>query len=555
MMITAQSGPLAQRYRPARFADVVGQDVFVSVLTKALSQKRVGHGVLLTGMRGVGKTTLARLLAKALCCTQLGSDGEPCQQCSSCVAAVQDKHVDIVELDAASHTGIDDMRVILESCPYQPLMGQHKVYIMDEVHMLSKSAFNALLKTLEEPPPHVTFVFATTEVHKVPATIISRCQQLHLHRLQEASLAPYLVHVASCEGRVLDQSAALLIAKISEGGVRDALSLLERVLIVSSPTETMTHHMVESLLGLPSDESIQSLIQAMADQDPQRAIPLLHNVYQQGSDPCVIAKDLLHAIHAMAQQAWQHPPQASAPHSLSLERLDQWWHMGQKGWTEIQHSPFPLLSLEMLLLRMMYILSVPTPSQLLPLVETLPSSPPSPSPSPSPTGITTLARDAHLSSVVPTGSVRNQKQAQGGPALKTLVAAETSIQSLRDIVTALEQHKEVLLQAQIHNYVSWVGCHNNTVTLHWDEKRGPMPAGFTQTLEKALASWCEGKEWRIQWSQDAPLTKSAVAQEEDRKSQNRSVAQADPLVQAVMTAFPGASIESIEPLNTAKLCD
>lgn len=534
--------PLAQRYRPTRFQDVIGQDVFVSVLTKALAQHRVGHGVLLTGMRGIGKTTLARLLAKSLCCLNLESNGEPCLQCASCVAAQTEKHVDIVELDAASHTGIDDMRLILDSCPYQPLMGKHKVYIMDEVHMLSKSAFNALLKTLEEPPPHVTFVFATTELSKVPATIVSRCQQLHLHRIQDRILSDYLVKVAHEEGYTLTPDAGELIAKISQGGVRDALSLLERVCIMSETSSSITALFVEELVGLPSKETIQALIQAMAQKDPDRAIDVLRQLYNAGVDPDLILKELLQSIHAMAQELWQKPKSDDCTLSLlGLEKLDHWWTMGQKAWTDMHTAPFPLLSLEMLLLRMTYVVDLPTPSQLISVIEPLTSA----------AGQSNAPKPA-----LRPGTVEIDIKEKSLPPKKESVPLNIhtekpksthTIDSLDSLHKLLHRQREVVLQAQINNYVSWVGATADGITLYWDHQRGPMPIGFSAALEQALSKAYGPNTCRVEWGNQS-LTKSPIAQEEERQQQQRVMAQNDPTVQSVMEAFPGATIELIEPL-------
>ena len=227
---------LARKYRPKKFSEIVGQDVFVRLITSALKQKKIGHSFLFTGTRGVGKTTSARILAMTLNCLdpEEGDFFEPCGTCVSCENFLKDKHLDILEIDAASHTGVDDVRQLLDSCQYRPMMGKCRVFIIDEVHMLSKSAFNALLKTLEEPPAHVKFIFATTEVHKIPATILSRCLRFDLRRIELSVLAGHLGEICTRENIMASQEALRMIANVAEGSLRDALSILEQAKMLRS---------------------------------------------------------------------------------------------------------------------------------------------------------------------------------------------------------------------------------------------------------------------------------------------------------------------------------
>jgi DNA polymerase-3 subunit gamma/tau len=612
---------LARKYRPYLFCDVVGQDMFIRILRNALAQGRLGNGLLLTGIRGVGKTTIARLVAKALCCTQRNEDQEPCNVCESCLALIQDKHVDILEMDAASHTGVDDIRQILESCQYRPLLGQYKVYIIDEVHMLSKSAFNALLKTLEEPPAHVKFIFATTDVAKVPPTIVSRCQQLSLNRVKNAVLVAYLGKIAEKEGFSLHPDALSLLARSSEGGVRDALSLLERVLVVSRAGQAVALEDVLDILGLPRTEHLQAILTGLEQAHVPMVLSEIATLYHQGVEPCTILTQLMALIHEKTMDHWKkspvfdkHSPLAShetfdgasssgvasgsvpSP-ALPIDRYDQWWQLGQKGLTELSVSPFPLLALEMLALRMAYMTRFPTPSQILSLIEPLhekrsghnashgsngPSNAPMSNPLPvssrsapvhstraqKPDGSTQLshtkasqthqslhnqlgknqaAEQPHTESNQSLGSpFRNLVQAQDvlkKPTSPSASPTGEAIGSLDHLLRAMEEHREGLLHAHIRQNVSWIGKDEGALVLHWDTSRGVMPGPFTASLEKFIQGYTRSK-CRVIWHDQAQGL-SQRAQEEYDKARRHQLAQAHPDMRHTLQSFPDAVIEEV----------
>jgi DNA polymerase-3 subunit gamma/tau len=355
---------LARKYRPQFFRDVIGQDIFVRMIRNALRQNLVGHGFLLTGIRGVGKTTLARLMAKALSCAHLSDDQEPCGLCSSCEAIVYDKHLDVVEIDAASHTGVDDIRQLIEGCGYKPVMGRYKIFIIDEVHMLSKNAFNALLKTLEEPPDHVKFILATTEINKVPLTIVSRCQQLHLKRVAGDVLVDHLKKVCLEEKFAPDYDALEMIANASDGGVRDALVLLERALLLSND-HVLKGETVRTLMAIPDGQEIQKILEYILIKDIQGACESVQKSYQSGIEPRAILEKLLDVLHSRIAALMQGktPPLMQDRPTISL--LDRMWQLAYKGWVDIAHTPFPLPHLEIILMRMAYLGHFPSPEELL----------------------------------------------------------------------------------------------------------------------------------------------------------------------------------------------
>jgi DNA polymerase-3 subunit gamma/tau len=559
---------LARKYRPTLFRNVVGQDLFVRILRNALAQGRLSSGLLLTGIRGVGKTTLARLVAKALSCTARDTDQEPCNACPSCLALIQDKHVDILEMDAASHTGVDDIRQILDSCSYKPLLGNCKIYIIDEVHMLSKSAFNALLKTLEEPPAHVTFIFATTDVAKVPLTVVSRCQQLHLHRVKSDILAEHLKDIAQKEGYSAEQSVYDLLARYSEGGVRDALSLLERVLLIASPQSPITVDDVLSILGLPHTQWLDQWFQCLSHGDGPGMVSLIRQQYHHGSEPITLLSQCMQLIHEKTMASLNSPEHHSP---IALDRYDQWWQLGQKGLSELSASPFPLLALEMVALRMAYMTLFPTQSQILSFIEPVGNKASSGAASgPSAHKITEPhgARIGNRYTAEPTSShqqalphTRNpytpEESSRNGPPTgdsdperKTksspVIWDKASMASLDDLLSALAQAREGLLHAHVRSNVSWVGWDDAALVLHWDKTRGAMPKTFSGAFDQFFKQHIQ-KGHHIRWN-DTAQGMSQLAQEEQEKDHYHALAKQNPAVQTILKTFPDVTIEQITRL-------
>ncbi|MBR1479466.1 MAG: DNA polymerase III subunit gamma/tau [Alphaproteobacteria bacterium] len=292
---------LSRKYRPKVLDDLIGQDILARSLRSCLDTKKVPHAFLFHGIRGVGKTTTARILARCLCCT--GVDGKtdvtssPCGTCRSCIAMDKDQHMDVMEFDAASRTGVDDIREVIDAAQYMPVLGRYKIFIIDEVHMLSKSAFNALLKTLEEPPAHVKFIFATTEIHKIPETILSRCMTFQLSPVSATALSNYLVDVARKEGFILEQAAANTISEEAEGSVRDALSILEQATMLADNAHVITADTIVDLLGGASSGDIEALLELILDAKTTEALVKSEELMAKGADPFVIFKNLQGALY------------------------------------------------------------------------------------------------------------------------------------------------------------------------------------------------------------------------------------------------------------------
>lgn len=374
---------LARKYRPQTFDDLMGQDALVRTLRNAFEQNRVHHAFVLTGVRGVGKTTTARIIAKGLNC--IGPDGaggptmKPCGVCDNCRAIAEDRHVDVLEMDAASHTGVDDVRELIENVRYRPVAGRYKVYIVDEVHMLSKNAFNALLKTLEEPPEHAKFIFATTEIRKVPITVLSRCQRFDLRRIDIALLIQLFERVCAAEGVEAESEALRLIARAADGSARDGLSILDQAIALALGPVTVAG--VRDMLGLVDRERVYDLFEAVMGGRIGDALTVLADLYDGGADPVVVIQDLMELTHTVTRL--KAAPQAAGANdlgeaerdrgralatTLAVPALTRSWQMLAKGLGEVQVAPVPIAAAEMVLIRIAHSADMPDPADLVRLL-------------------------------------------------------------------------------------------------------------------------------------------------------------------------------------------
>jgi DNA polymerase-3 subunit gamma/tau len=378
---------LARKYRPSDFTGLIGQEALVRTLSNAFATGRIAHAFMLTGVRGVGKTTTARIIARALNC--IGAEGkntsptiQPCGVCEPCVSIAESRNVDVQEMDAASRTGIDDIREIIEGVRYAPVSARYKVYIIDEVHMLSKQAFNGLLKTLEEPPPHVKFVFATTEIRKVPVTVLSRCQRFDLRRIDSAELAAYLATLAVKEDVRIEEGALALIARAAEGSARDALSLLDQAIAHNGDgsggeAETITAEMVRAMLGLADRGRVLDIFEKLMSGDIAAALTDLGSLYDAGADPLAVMQDLLETTHfltrlkvAPAAQGFFDGGSGEAKRAadiaakLSVAALTRAWQILLKGLFEVRDATRPISACEMALIRLSYAAERPPTDKL-----------------------------------------------------------------------------------------------------------------------------------------------------------------------------------------------
>ena len=375
---------LARKYRPASFADLIGQDTMVRTLKNAFDSDRIAHAFILTGVRGVGKTTTARIIAKGLNC--IGKDGKggatvaPCGACEPCVAIAQGRHVDVLEMDAASRTGVDNIREIIDSVHYRAASARYKIYIIDEVHMLSSSAFNALLKTLEEPPAHVKFIFATTEIRKIPITVMSRCQRFDLRRIEAEVMAEFLQKIAKAEKAKIEPDALALLIRAGEGSVRDALSLLDQAIAHSN--SDIKADKLRTMLGFADRGRTLDLFHFIMQGDAQSALAELAEQSAQGADPMAILSDLAEVTHwisvvKLSPEAAKDPTISpdvrdrglQAAEALAMRGLARMWQMLLKALKEIKDAPNALMAAEMAIIRLTHIADLPSPDEIIGLLK------------------------------------------------------------------------------------------------------------------------------------------------------------------------------------------
>ena len=540
---------LARKYRPSTFAELIGQEAMVRTLANAISTGRIAHAFILTGVRGVGKTTTARIIARALNCT--GPDGKggptasPCGVCENCKAIAQDRHVDVLEMDAASRTGIDDIRELTDGVRYKPVSARFKIYIIDEVHMLSKPAFNALLKTLEEPPPDVKFVFATTEVHKVPVTVLSRCQRFSLRRVPADILAAHYSKIAEAEKVTVDKPAIALIARASDGSVRDGLSLLDQA--ISLAGGQVTESVVREMLGIADRGLAFDLLETVLKGDAAGALKQMGSLYEGGADPAMVLQELLELVYfltrlKLAPDLGEDPgiegergrglPMAQ---KLGMAELARAWQMLLKGLGEAQNAPSPLQAAEMVLVRLAYAAELPAPAELIKSLEgaaTRSAAPTAPAPTPGPRVGATPRGGSTLEGAV---SVAPRMQPRETPAPATLEP-----QSFLDVIKLFEQHREALLRSHLYNDVHLVHFEPGRIELRPEPS---APRDLPNRLGQMLSQWT-GQRWVVSISGERGEP-SLREQTEARSHDLKVEAAADPLVRAVLEAFPGAHIETV----------
>lgn len=550
---------LARKYRPTRFADLIGQEAMVRTLSNAIASGRIAHAFVLTGVRGIGKTTTARIVARALNC--IGPDGkggpttEPCGVCEHCVAIADDRHMDVVEMDAASHNGVDEIRDLTDGARYRPVKARYKIYILDEVHMLSKPAFNALLKTLEEPPEHVKFIFATTEIRKVPVTVLSRCQRFDLRRIDQAVMAGYLAAVAGKEGRKLSPAAAALLGRAADGSARDGLSLLDRAL--AHVEGEVGESEVRALLGLADRTQVFDLFEALMKGDAKAALTQLADSYRSGADPAVVVQDLLDVTHwltrlKVAPGLADDPtvPEAERARGrnlaarLSMPSLARAWQMLLKGLGEIQQAPTPLAAAEMVMVRLTYASDLPTPGEIVYGAGNGSAMPGSSSGARAPAGGGGRTTVAMSSSTVraPGGSGQVQAlRAQPDSAPAASPEEKPDPKSFVELVQLFQDKREGILHAHLVGGVHLISFEPGKLVFQRAES---APRNLNALLKPLLDRWTN-RTWAVLMednTQGAPtLSQQAHVQREAQKA----AAATHPLVDAVLKAFPGSTIEAV----------
>ena len=560
---------LARKYRPTDFAGLIGQEALVRTLTNAIQTGRLAHAFVLTGVRGVGKTTTARIIARALNC--IGPDGtggpttEPCGVCDHCRAIAEDRHVDVMEMDAASRTGVNDIREIIDGVRYRPTSARFKVYIIDEVHMLSTAAFNALLKTLEEPPEHVKFIFATTEIRKIPVTVLSRCQRFDLRRVEMEVLEKHFSAIAEKENAQIEPSAMALICRAADGSVRDGLSLLDQA--IAHGAGTVSEEQVRDMLGLADRARVFDLFDAVMKGDITSALKMMTDQYAVGADPVVIIQDMLELTHWLTRLKLAPESAASAAVSetervkggemaktLSMATLTRVWQMLLKGLGEVRTAPSPLQAAEMVLVRLAYAADLPSPAEA---IESLRNNPP-PSgggggggglPAGAPAGGYTQALAQATVNGAPSGPT--MMLSPGLPQMAPLaanapgnaLAAQGLPGSFAELAELFMEKREAVLAAELKSSVHLVRYEPGLIEFR---PADGTSKDLAQKVSKRLGAWT-GRPWLVSVSreQGEPTLRQQQIEAEIKRKQD---AAAHPLVQAILTAFPGASIEAVRDL-------
>jgi DNA polymerase-3 subunit gamma/tau len=529
---------LARKYRPTTFADLIGQEAMVRTLKNAIASGRLAHAFVLTGVRGVGKTTTARIIARALNCAE-GPTDKPCGICAHCTSIAEDRHVDVLEMDAASRTGVNDIREIIEGVRYRPTQARFKIYIIDEVHMLSTAAFNALLKTLEEPPEHVKFIFATTEIRKVPITVLSRCQRFDLKRVDSDLLAAHFANIAEKEGAEASPGALALIARAADGSVRDGLSLLDQA--ISHGEGKVDENLVRDMLGLADRVRTFDLFEAVMKGEMSQALDLLGQSYASGADPAVTLEDMLELVHwltrvKLAPQLANAPGVAEAERvrggamasSLSMAALTKSWQMLLKGLGETRSAPSPLQAAEMVLIRLAFAADLPSPADAVDAVrKNPPANPGGPSLGGAPSG-------GGARAVANGGMSYESAPAQAPRALLPMP------QTFAEAVALFTERAEHVLTAHLQASVNLVQFEPGRIEIN------PMahaPKDLASRVGSLLTEWT-GQRWVVSIS-NKPGQETLRGQELAEVAKKKADAARHPLVQAVLAAFPDASIEAV----------
>ena len=539
---------LARKYRPQTLDDLIGQDILVRTLRNAFAMDRIAQAYMLTGVRGVGKTTTARILARALNYERPGLPDKPTLDIAQlgvhCQAIMESRHIDVLEMDAASNTGIGDIREIIEAVRYKPASARYRVFIIDEVHMLSKSAFNGLLKTLEEPPPHVKFIFATTEIQKVPVTILSRCQRFDLRRVDAAVLSAHFAGVLAKEGHTAENEAVALIARAAEGSVRDGLSLLDQALALGRGH--LTAAAVAEMLGLSGRGAIFDLLDCIFAGDAKAALTSLNALHDRGGDPLMILTDAADAVHALSRlkavpglYPADFSPEDRAradkfSSDLAVPRLSIAWQMLLKGLDEAARAPRPFAAVEMLVIRMCYTAQLPSPADIIGELKGVPAP-----------GANRKA-DARPKTVAPAPQTVSAKapadrgEAGGGEAQ----SATRSFASFEDIVAHAAQLRDIKLKSALEEQVELVKFGPGYLELHILDG---APKNLAPELARKLQAW-SGERWIVSLSEEQGLPPLGVRKREGEARALEEIRK-HPAVKNVMHHFPDAQIKGVRSLD------
>ena len=535
---------LARKYRPETFADLVGQEPMVRTLKNAFAADRIAHAFILTGIRGTGKTTTARIIAKGLNCT--GPDGtggpttEPCGRCEPCRAIAEGRHVDVMEMDAASRTGVGDIREIIDSVHYRAASARYKIYIIDEVHMLSTSAFNALLKTLEEPPDHVKFIFATTEIRKVPVTVLSRCQRFDLRRIEPEVMLALLNKIATAEGAQVNDAALALITRAAEGSARDATSLLDQA--ISNGAGKISAEQVRTMLGLADRGRVLDLFDMIMKGAARQALAELAAQYAEGADPLAVLRDLAEISHwisviKITPEAADDPTVPPDERTRGLDMaarlpmrvLSRMWQMLLKALEEVPLAPNAMMAAEMAVIRLTHVADLPDPETLIRRLQSQPAPAVGIAASVAPQTPTT-----RMTQSAPRGTVM-----QGGQAL-ALDPQQAVYATFAQVVDLIRDKRDMKLLYEVETGLRLARYSPGRIEF----EPGPNAApDLASRMGQRLQGWT-GARWGVSVVGSGGAPTIAEAREEGANAA-KSEAMTNPLVQAVLAAFPGAKITEV----------
>ncbi len=542
---------LARKYRPETFTDLVGQDAMVRTLKNAFAADRIAQAFIMTGIRGTGKTTTARIIAKGMNC--IGPDGhggpttEPCGECEHCVAIMEGRHVDVMEMDAASNTGVGNIREIIDSVHYRAASARYKVYIIDEVHMLSTGAFNALLKTLEEPPEHVKFIFATTEIRKVPVTVLSRCQRFDLRRIEPEVMIALMRKIAGSEGAEIADDALALITRAAEGSARDATSLLDQA--ISHGAGETTAVQVRAMLGLADRGRVLDLFDMILRGDAAGALNELSSQYSDGADPMAVLRDLAEITHWVsvvkitpdaAEDPTVSPEERSRgltmAETLPMRVLTRLWQMLLKALDEVASAPNAMMAAEMAIIRLTHVADLPSPEELVRKLGN--ATPPPAAPTPAPNGgggggSTSAMGGQHVQS----GGASGVTMTATAPAIDQALAR---FPSFEHVVELIRTNRDVKLLVEVENTLRLAAYQPGRIEF---TPTDAAPRDLAQRLGTRLQQWT-GNRWAVIIVGDCD-TKTIAEIRDAKENALKSQAENHPLMQAVMATFPGAKILSI----------
>jgi len=558
---------LARKYRPASFEDLVGQQPMVQTLSHAFESGRIAQAYMLTGVRGVGKTTTARILARALNYKTADKDApdiDLAEMGEHCEEIMAGRHVDVLEMDAASHTGIDDIRDIIASTQYRPISARYKVYIIDEVHMLSKNAFNGLLKTLEEPPAHVKFIFATTEIRKVPITVLSRCQRFDLRRIEASEMVGLLEKIAGLENVDAEEDALAMLARAGEGSARDALSLFDQA--IAHANGKVKAEDVRNMLGLADRARIIDLFEYVMKGDVQAALEELKYQYDAGADPATVLSDLAGFVHYVTKVRFV--PEAADDKTLSEQErkrgkefaeklsprvLGRAWQILLKGIGEVQTSDRPLAAADMVLVRLTHAADLPTPDEALRKLGDQPlqaggSAPISNGGAVSagshPASGTGLSKPMAIAS---NGApvARQQLEPTASAQVEAQAVQYEQIHTFDDLLAAAEKRRDIRFKLNLRNHIRLVSFARGKIEINITDN---APRGLVNDISSKLQAWT-GERWMVAASQqEGDATRKE--QEEEVKKTQMADARNTPMVAAVLATFPGSTVVDVKVRET-----